>query len=392
MRIPARTSTEIIPVKLCAVMITRNEEKNIARCLESLHGVVDDIYIEDTGSTDNTIRIAEEHGAWVHSNPWRNDFAYHRNSVMRKADGTWLLWIDADEIVTCPNPDLLKKTLFESSGVGFCTVPLANIKNGIPGLYMMADRLIKKGSVVFQGACHEHVSLVGKDRKFGHTREIAITHFGYDLPPEEMAKKNARNREILLNMYNSRKGKWHNAPADASLYRHLIQNYISSDMYEDAFKIAYEYQANFKGNVDHDTIYTMYQLCMLTEERDNAFDWLQRGLKLYDDDIDIYYCLYHYGKTLGDPDAIIAGGRGWFKKHQQIAKRGGPGYETLGGHVLFTYTPDHFNEILANLVTAQITTGMSLLHLLNPNGSEHKKEIMEHLTGCFDKFKEGIAA
>ena len=49
------------PIKLDAVMIVKNEEKNIGRCLESLQGLVDEVFIEDTGSTDKTIEIAESH-------------------------------------------------------------------------------------------------------------------------------------------------------------------------------------------------------------------------------------------------------------------------------------------------------------------------------------------
>jgi len=61
-------------ISLC--MIMKDEEKRLGRCLDSVYGLVDEIIIVDTGSTDRSIKIAHEHGARVMNSPWCDDFAF----------------------------------------------------------------------------------------------------------------------------------------------------------------------------------------------------------------------------------------------------------------------------------------------------------------------------
>ncbi|MCL4215991.1 MAG: tetratricopeptide repeat protein [Candidatus Hydrogenedentes bacterium] len=83
--------------KLSVVMIVKNEADCLADCLNSLGDIADDIVIGDTGSTDDTVRIAEAHGACVLNVPWEDDFARARTQVLESASGEWMLHMDADE-------------------------------------------------------------------------------------------------------------------------------------------------------------------------------------------------------------------------------------------------------------------------------------------------------
>jgi len=78
-------------------MIVRDAEKHIRGCLDSVRGMVDDVQIADTGSTDSTVRIATEMGARVVSIPWENDFAKARNLALEEVHTDWVLVLDADE-------------------------------------------------------------------------------------------------------------------------------------------------------------------------------------------------------------------------------------------------------------------------------------------------------
>lgn len=82
-----------------AVMIVKNEERFLARCLESIRGYVDEIVVCDTGSTDNTVAIAKEYGAVLCYHEWADDFAEARNVPLKLATGDWVLQIDADEMI-----------------------------------------------------------------------------------------------------------------------------------------------------------------------------------------------------------------------------------------------------------------------------------------------------
>jgi len=86
-----------VGVKISACLITKDEEKNLRKCLDSLKGIADEIIVVDTGSTDKTIEIAQEYGAIMGSFTWINDFSAARNHALSLATGEWALWIDADE-------------------------------------------------------------------------------------------------------------------------------------------------------------------------------------------------------------------------------------------------------------------------------------------------------
>ncbi|MFD2880591.1 glycosyltransferase family 2 protein [Paenibacillus rhizoplanae] len=75
----------------------KNEADNLARCLRSVRGAVDEIIIVDTGSTDATCSIARSFGARIIDYPWNGDFAAARNAGLALAQGTWILVLDADE-------------------------------------------------------------------------------------------------------------------------------------------------------------------------------------------------------------------------------------------------------------------------------------------------------
>lgn len=82
-------------LSLC--LITRNEERFLAGCLESARDVADEVVLVDTGSTDATRDIARLHGAQVLERPWDDDFAAARNFGLDAARGTHVLVLDADE-------------------------------------------------------------------------------------------------------------------------------------------------------------------------------------------------------------------------------------------------------------------------------------------------------
>ncbi|MBP2654665.1 MAG: glycosyl transferase family 2 [Firmicutes bacterium] len=80
-------------------MIVRNEEKNLAYCLNSVKTAVDEIVIVDTGSTDQTISIAERYTDKVYHYLWQDDFSAARNFAISKSSGQWILVMDADEFL-----------------------------------------------------------------------------------------------------------------------------------------------------------------------------------------------------------------------------------------------------------------------------------------------------
>lgn len=87
----------MITISLC--MIVRDEAAVLARCLDSVDGVADEIIVVDTGSTDETEEIACRYTDRVYRFPWIDDFAAARNEAFSKATMEYLLWLDADDLL-----------------------------------------------------------------------------------------------------------------------------------------------------------------------------------------------------------------------------------------------------------------------------------------------------
>jgi glycosyltransferase involved in cell wall biosynthesis len=93
-------------MNISAVMIVRDEEKLLPRCLASFTGTYDELCIVDTGSRDRTLEIARRFGSRMISFTACNgpdgrirDFSLARNTAIELAGGDWILWMDADDVL-----------------------------------------------------------------------------------------------------------------------------------------------------------------------------------------------------------------------------------------------------------------------------------------------------
>lgn len=94
-------------LSLC--MIVRDEAEVLARCLDSVADLVDEIVIVDTGSSDDTISIAQRHGAKVLSYTWHDDFSAARNYSFEHATSPYILWLDADDVLPSEDRETLRE-------------------------------------------------------------------------------------------------------------------------------------------------------------------------------------------------------------------------------------------------------------------------------------------
>ena len=87
----------MVTISVC--MIVKNEEEVLARCLDSLKGIADEIVIVDTGSSDNTKEIAKAYTDKVYDFMWIQDFSAARNFAFSKATMDYIYSADADEVL-----------------------------------------------------------------------------------------------------------------------------------------------------------------------------------------------------------------------------------------------------------------------------------------------------
>jgi len=89
------------PLPLSGVVITKNEADRIARCVGSMVGLCSEVIVLDSGSTDDTVRIAHQLGARVEQLDWQG-FALQKNAAIAMAREKWVLLLDADEWLEAP--------------------------------------------------------------------------------------------------------------------------------------------------------------------------------------------------------------------------------------------------------------------------------------------------
>ncbi len=167
-----------------ACLIVRDEHENLPRCLESLGTIADEIVVYDTGSVDDTVEIARAAGAVVVEGYWDDDFARARNEALENCRGQWILWLDADEALACPDPAALRCHLAAaSSDVEGFLVHIDNLRGteASTTLTHPACRLFRRACGHWIGRLHEQVGArAGTVELALSTLDAArITHWGY---------------------------------------------------------------------------------------------------------------------------------------------------------------------------------------------------------------------
>src|SRR3989344_1136119 len=111
--------------KLTSILITKNEEANIKRCLASIKDISDEIIIVDSGSTDKTLQIAKSFNAKIINKSFDN-FASQRNFALSKAGNDWVLSLDADEEISQELREEISKAIETEKFDGYL-IPRKNI-------------------------------------------------------------------------------------------------------------------------------------------------------------------------------------------------------------------------------------------------------------------------
>lgn len=106
---------------ISVIVITKNEEDNLTRCLESVKWA-DEIIVIDSGSTDKTVEIAKKFGAKVFYNQWKG-YSAQKNFAIDKTTYNWILSIDADEVVTPELQEEIKKIIENHSNYTAFKIP-----------------------------------------------------------------------------------------------------------------------------------------------------------------------------------------------------------------------------------------------------------------------------
>jgi tetratricopeptide (TPR) repeat protein len=199
-QIPARGASGVVyPISLC--MIVRNEEGFLRDALTSVQGVVDEICIIDTGSTDGTVAIAESFGARIDFISWRDDFAWARNAALEMATGAWIFVLDADERLAPDSREALRALRHVRPDGRGRWLRCRNYTDSAREIVASTNALVRifpnDPSIRYRGTLHEYVARLGEDRAIEADRTpIEIVHHGYT--PAVMIARNKPDRNLRV--------------------------------------------------------------------------------------------------------------------------------------------------------------------------------------------------
>ena len=199
--------------KLSIIIITKDQEHNIERCLESIKDISDDIVVLEDNSKDRTIEICRKYTRKIFQQKWQG-YAKQKNIALSKTTHDWVLWIDSDEELTPEARSEIKTILSKDSDVlGYelkrKTFFLNRYMHCFGNDYIL--RFFKKTKEVYfpeNVSAHEHLYLPGKTAKLDRA---VINHYPYkdfdeyfekfinyaDLFAQDAIKKDAKKVRFL---------------------------------------------------------------------------------------------------------------------------------------------------------------------------------------------------
>ncbi|MDL2248526.1 glycosyltransferase [Tyzzerella sp. OttesenSCG-928-J15] len=217
-----------ITVSLC--MIVKNEENKLSYCLDSIHDLVDEINIIDTGSTDKTVEIAKKYTDRVFFFEWINDFSAARNYSFSKATKEYILWLDADDVIYKDDRikfKKLKETLNKAVDVIYMDYIYKKDEDGKPSIVQSRERMVKReNNFLWRNKIHEILEVSGKYI----ISDVVVNHDHFDV--ERSTERNNKMIEDAVQGENV-------SARELSYYvRHLIRD----GKYDEALKYFDEFE------------------------------------------------------------------------------------------------------------------------------------------------------
>lgn len=187
-------------VSLC--MIVKDEEDSVLAAIESVRDLIDELIVVDTGSKDKTPLVALEAGAKIFTFNWTMNFSAARNFALQQASSTWVLVLDADEVLEPINSETFITLLSDKQVEGY----YFRIKSVLDSMANEScDQVVRlfrnRQDYQFEGAIHEQIapSILKANNGCGLASvPFTILHYGYQKDRLEIKEKFNRNSQIII--------------------------------------------------------------------------------------------------------------------------------------------------------------------------------------------------
>jgi len=279
--------------RLSLCMIVRNEEDSIARCLNSVKSIVDEMIIVDTGSSDRTVEICRAYGAQIYAFSWNGSFSAARNYGLELATGDWILWLDADEEIDAEDALGLREILPAANEKIF-NIHLVNYYGHAPDpdqtFHTAHPRLFRNHlGFRFEHKIHEKLNvfqvLTPAEMQNLKTILLKVYHYGYLDPVVLNKKKFERNARMLeKELSEAEHSPW--------IEYYLANEYYRAQQYEKAFAFVNKSILHFlKHNLMPPALlYNLkYAILLTLESYAGAWPGIERAIALYPDYVDLRF-------------------------------------------------------------------------------------------------------
>lgn len=196
-------------MELTAVILTKNEGKNIRKCIQSLNFCTEILVIDDN-SSDNTVKIAKSLGVKVIQHALNRDFSTQKNYALSQASYKWVLFVDADERISANLRSEIERVI---------TIP----NNPVTGYFVRRKKI-----------------LWGREVKFGDSRDYLL----------RLGKKSAGKWERKVHEYWQMSGKVEKLDGKIEHYPHkTLSEYISHVDFFSGLNAEVHYENKIKSNI-----------------------------------------------------------------------------------------------------------------------------------------------
>lgn len=275
---------------LSVLMMVKDEEKNIKRCLESLNKIknefIHEIIIVDTGSTDNTINIIKDlarknNKIQLYHETWNNNFSEMRNYTIALASGEWLFVIDADEEVgDAKGINKLLETNDPKHHVALIQIINYTKKDLSSYASMTSPRLFRANDDFhYEGAVHNQVKY---PEPYNTVRLLGyLNHYGYFNDDIELQKTKFKRTTNILHSELKKNPEYHYYWYQLAQSYKMVGRYAEAENFiNKAIKLQSQHPNYFGIQASLRLILTKY---------DEAIMSCYEGIKLEPEFIDLWY-------------------------------------------------------------------------------------------------------
>jgi tetratricopeptide (TPR) repeat protein len=244
-----------LPMTLSLCIIVKNEAAALPQCLGSVQGVVEEMVVLDTGSSDRTVEVAKQFGAKIHHFAWCNDFSAARNEALKYVTSNWVLVLDADEVLV---PEIVPDLQQAIQSDRLLVINLLRQEVGaLQSPYSLVSRLFRRHpNLYFSRPYHAMVDdsvteILRQEPQWqiGSLPKVAILHYGYQ-------QRQIAEKDKFVQAEKTMTGFLASHPNDPYVCSKLGALYVQTDKVELGIELL---ERGLKSASDHgEILYELY--------------------------------------------------------------------------------------------------------------------------------------